>query len=384
MTTRLAMAFCLLALAGCETVGGYYDSFFGGSGTGPKPTELQTISPTAEARISWQAAVGSAGGFAFAPAVAGGSVLAANGAGEVLKLELATGKLLWRVETGTGISAGPGTDGRIAVVGTPRGDVVTIDDSGRVAWKAQLSGEILANPAVSDGLVVVKSGDGRIYGLSAADGRRRWSYQRNLPALTVRSPAGLTVVHGGVFSGFPGGKLVALVLNTGVLAWEATVATPRGSTELERMTDIVGAPLVDERAVCAVAYQGRAGCFDVLKGTQIWIRDMSGIMPLAADNRYVYSTDERGNVHALDKATGASIWKQERLTGRSVTGPAAIGNYVAVGDYQGYVHFLNRADGGFAARIATDGSAIRLSPVATRDSVLVQTRNGGLFSISIR
>jgi outer membrane protein assembly factor BamB len=380
---RFAGLACALALAGCQTVGSYYDSWFGAS-TGPKPAELQTISPTAEARIAWQAAVGAAEGFAFAPVVSGNAVLAANAAGEIMKLDLASGRVEWRTATGLRLSTGPGTDGRFTAAGTPRGDVVALDDRGQVAWKAQLSGEILSAPALSEGLVVVKSGDGRVFGLGALDGRRRWSYQRNLPALTVRGPAGLTVMHGGVFSGFAGGKLVALLLNNGVLAWEATVSSPRGSTELERMTDIVGAPLVDDRVVCAVAYQGRAGCFDGLKGTQIWVRDFSSTMPLAADNRYVYATDAGGAVHALDKSTGASIWKQDRLADRGVTGAVPIGNFVAVGDFQGYVHFLNRSDGGFAARIATDGSAIRLPPVATRESVLVQTRNGGLFNITIR
>ena len=373
-----------LMIAGCQTIGGYYDSWFGSSNTAQKPSELQTISPTAEARIAWQASIGAAEGFAFAPALSSGYAFVANAAGDVAKVDLASGKIEWKTSTGARLSTGPGTDGRFTVVGTPRGDVIAVDEAGRVAWKAQLSGEILSAPALSEGLVIVRSGDGRIFGLAAADGRRRWSYQRSLPALTVRSPSGLTVVHGGVFSGFPGGKLVALVLGNGALAWEATVSSPRGSTELERMTDIVGAPLVDDRAVCAVAYQGRAGCFDALKGTQLWIRDMSSIMPLSADARYVYATDEAGNVHALDKTSGASIWKQERLTWRQVTGPVAVGNFVAVADGQGYVHFLNRNDGGFAARVATDGSAIRLPPVAMRDSVLVQTRNGGLYNITIR
>jgi outer membrane protein assembly factor BamB len=194
----------------------------------------------------------------------------------------------------------------------------------------------------------------------------------------------VSVMHGGVFSGFPGGKLVALVLNSGAIAWEGTVSTPRGSTELERMTDIVGAPLVEGRVVCAVAYQGRVACFDAVNGTQLWIREMSSIMPLAADARYIYATDDKGNVHALDKTSGASIWKQERLLGRLPTGATVIGNHVVVGDYQGYVHVLNRSDGSIAARVATDGSPILLPPVSARDSVLVQTRNGGLYNITVR
>ena len=384
MILRSAILLAALALAGCQTIGGYYDSFFGSSKPAVPPSELQQFTPKVEARVAWQAAVGSAGKFAFAPAVVGPAVYAANAAGEVVKLDAASGKVEWRVDTGTRLSTGPGSDGLIVAAGSPRGEVVALDAGGKLLWKAYLSGEVLSAPQVAESIVAVKSGDGRIHGLAAQDGRRRWLYQRTLPALTVRSPAGLTAMHGGVFSGFPGGKLVALLLKNGVLAWEATVATPRGSTELERITDIVGAPLVDGRTVCAIAYQGRAACFDALKGTQLWARDLSSIMPLAADARYVYATDDKGSVHALDKTTGASIWRQDKLTGRGVTGAAVLGSYVAVGDYQGYVHLLDRADGAFAARVATDGSAITLPPVAARDVIYVQTQNGGLYAIGLR
>lgn len=384
MKRAAAIALIAVAVAGCQTIGGYYDRIFGSSTPAQKPTELQPITASAEARVEWQADVGSAGKFAFAPAVAGNSVYAANAAGEVVKLDIASGKVQWRVDTGSRLSTGPGSDGRVVVVGSPRGEVLALDADGKLLWKVYLSGEILSAPEVEEGIVAVKSGDGRVHGLAVQDGRRRWLYQRALPALTVRSPAGISAMHGGVFAGFPGGKLVALILTNGALAWEGTVATPRGSTELERITDIVGAPLIDDRAVCAIAYQGRAACFDALKGTQLWVRDLSSVMPLAADATQIYATDDHGNVHALDKATGASIWRQEKLSGRSVTGAAPFGRFVAVGDYQGYVHFLSRADGSFAARVPTDGSAILLPPVAVRERLIVQTRDGGLFSIAVR
>jgi outer membrane protein assembly factor BamB len=384
MIRRIALLLTVFALAGCATVGGYYDRWFGSSAPSQKPTELQPFTASVEARVVWQANVGGSDRFAFAPVRVGSAVYAANAAGEVTKLDAETGKVQWQTETGSRLSTGPGSDGRIVAVGSPRGEVLALDADGKLLWKAYLSGEILSAPEIAEGIVAVKSGDGHIHGLAVQDGRRRWLYQRTLPALTVRSPAGLTVRNGGVFSGFAGGKLVALVLDKGALAWEATVATPRGSTELERITDIVGAPLVDGRMVCAIAYQGKAACFDALKGSQLWARDLSGIMPLAADARYVYATDDQGNVHALDKGTGASIWRQERLAGRGVTGAAPIGSYIAVGDYQGYVHLLNQSDGAFAARVPTDGSAILLPPVSTRDGVLVQTRNGGLYSIALK
>ena len=380
---RLMAALLVSLCAGCQTVGGIYDSWFGSS-PAQTPNELQPFTPTVEARIAWQASIGSGERFAFAPAAAGGALYAANAAGEVVKLDAARGKIEWRTSTGARLSAGPGADANTVVVGSPRGEVLALDASGKLIWKAFLSGEILSAPQLEEGIAAVKSGDGRIFGLSAQDGRRRWIYQRALPALIVRSPGGITVTNGGVFSGFPGGKLVALLLNNGALAWEATVSTPRGATELERIADIVGAPLVDGRAVCAIAYQGRMGCFDALKGTQVWIRDLSSTMPLTADRSYLYATDDNGHVHAFDKTTGASIWRQEKLFARGVTGAAALSDLVAVGDYQGYVHFLDRRDGALAARVATDGSAIALPPLVLRDTVVVQTRDGGLFSIRVR
>lgn len=384
MMGRGRVVLVALLLAGCQTIGGYYDRMFGSSTSAQKPTELQPFTASVETRVLWQANVGASDRFAFAPAVAGDAVYAANASGEVTKIDTATGKIQWRIDTGSRLSTGPGSDGRIIAVGSPRGEVLALDPDGKLLWKTYLSGEILSAPRIDEGIVVVKSGDGRIHGLAARDGRRRWLYQRTLPALVVRSPSGLSVMNGGVFSGFPGGKLVALLLSNGALAWEATVATPRGSTELERITDIVGAPLVDGRMVCAMAYQGKVGCFDALKGSQLWTRDLSGIMPLGADARHVYAVDEQGNVHALDKASGASIWRQDRLNGRGVTGATAIANYVAVGDYQGYVHLLSHSDGAFAARVPTDGSAILLPPVVARDSLLIQTRNGGVYSIALR
>jgi outer membrane protein assembly factor BamB len=249
-----------------------------------------------------------------------------------------------------------------------------------------LSGEVLAPPVAADGVVVARTGDGRVYGLDAADGRRRWIYQRptQLP-LTVRTHAGLIVYRGAIFAGFPGGRLVALAIPSGTVAWEGVVATGRGSTELERVADITSLPAVDGQRVCAVAFQGRVSCFEPANGNQLWSRDASSVTGLALDERYLYLTDEKSAVQAFDKGSGASIWKQDKLSARRVTGPLVHGRYVVVGDYQGYVHLLSREDGSFAARIATDGSAISAPPLALDlTSFLVQTRNGGVFAIALQ
>jgi outer membrane protein assembly factor BamB len=374
----------LVALGGCSTVGNVYDRWFG-SRPAAKPAPLVTITPTAQPRIRWQANVGAAERNMFFPAVTGNTVYAAGAAGQIASFDTKTGNQIARFSAGQRLSGGVAASGSLVLVGTARGDVLAFDPSGKQLWKAQLSGEVLAPAAIEGTLAVVRAGDGRAYGLDAVDGKRRWVYQRSTPALSLRNHTGVVLERGAIFAGFPGGRLVALSASTGTVGWDSVVALPRGTTELERVADVVGLPVVDGDRVCAVAYQGRIACFDTQSGTSIWARDMSSVAGMDADHRGVYITDDKNAIVALDKASGGSLWKQDKLFGRGVSAPLAFGRFVVVADFEGYVHFLSREDGSFAARIATDGSAIGAPPLALdSDSVLVQTRKGGLFAITVQ
>jgi outer membrane protein assembly factor BamB len=232
---------------------------------------------------------------------------------------------------------------------------------------------------------VVKSGDNRVALLDSGDGKRKWIYQRATPSLSLRSSAPPVFGDRFVFVGFPGGKLVALAMQNGAPAWEGPVASPKGATELDRVADVVTVPVIDGRMICAVAFQGRVACFDMAQGgAQMWARDISSAAGLALDNRYLFVTDERGAVHALDRNSGSSMWKQDKLGNRRVSGPAVYGGVVAVADAEGYVHFLSREDGGFVARQKTDGTPVR-APVQTLGSAfLVQTSGGAVTAIEAR
>ena len=375
----------LMLLAGCQTVGDTYDSWFNKGRLAQKPAELTPIQSTAMAKIVWQDNVGGADRDVFFPAVGGNVVYAAGAAGQIKGFDITSGASAANIETGQHISGGVGSGEGVVLVGSPKGAVQAFGRDGKPLWTAQLSGEVLAPPAVQAGVVVVRVGDGRIFGLDARDGRRKWIYQRSTPTLSVRSHAGVVVERGGVFAGFAGGRLVAIALNNGHVGWESVVALPHGTTELERVADVTSLPVIDGGQVCAVAYQGRVACFDLLRGTTLWARDMSSVAGMSADSRYLYITDDKDAVIALDKTNGASVWKQDKLKGRNVSGPLAFGRYVVVGDYQGYVHFLSREDGSFAARIATDGSDIGAPPaMLNRNSFVVQTRNGGVFAITVQ
>jgi outer membrane protein assembly factor BamB len=384
---RVALAACAVVAvltAGCQAVATTYDRFFGARPV-QKPAELPELRPTVSPRILWQGNVGAAEKSIFSPGVSGNVVYAVGSGGQLTGFETANGRQAMQVQVGQRVSGGVGTGGATILLGTPKGEVLAFDASGKSLWKAQLSGEVLAPPRVADGVVIARAGDGRIYGLNAADGKRRWLYQRSTPALTVRSHAGVTVQRGTVFAGFPGGRFAAIAIANGNVTWESAVALPRGTTELERVADVASLPLVDETRACAVAFQGRIACFDAATGSSMWGRDLSSIAGMSTDGRAFYVTDDKDAVVALDKTNGASLWRQDKLARRGVSGSLVFGRFVVVGDFEGYVHFLQREDGSFAGRIATDGSPIITAPVALDlSSFVVQTQRGGVFAITVQ
>jgi outer membrane protein assembly factor BamB len=372
-------------LGACDTIKGTYNSWFGASVPAAKPAELVQIRATVSPGIVWKSTIGAAEKTVFFPAVSGNTAWVTGANGQIAAFAANSGAVSSRFEAGQRVAAGVGASATLVAVGTARGEVLTFDATGKALWKAQLPGDILAPPAIEGDLVVARTGDGTIYGYDAASGKRRWVYQRAAPALSVRSHAGVVIHRGLVIAGFPGGRLVAINVANGGAAWDGIVALPKGSTELERVADVTSVPVVDEARACAVAFQGRVVCFDAVRGTAIWGRDISSFSGMAADNRNLYITDDKNAVVALDKNNGSSVWKQDKMFGRGVSRPLALGRFVIVGDYQGYVHLLSRDDGSFAGRIATDGSQIAAAPVALDISTfLVQTRNGGVFAISVQ
>jgi outer membrane protein assembly factor BamB len=371
---RIAVVLALALPAGC--------SMFSSTDNSPKMAALMEMQNAGQTRLIWQASLGGSGANTLAPAVSGSSVFAAARDGTLARLDAASGAQVWRIQTGQTLTGGVGSDGKLVVVGTGKGLVLAYDADGKPAWTALVSSEVMAPPAVADGLVVVRAGDNRIFGLEAATGKRRWVAQRASPTLVARSSAGAVIAGASVYAGFAAGKLAAISAQNGATRWEATVSTPRGATELERISDVTSPPVVASGMVCAVAFQGRLSCFEEGNGNQVWSRDVSSTAGIAVDVRYVFVSDDKGAVHAFDRATGASVWKQDKLAYRQLSAPVSQGRFVAVADVQGYIHFLNREDGALAARIATDGSAISAEMKAVDRMLLAQTRSGGLFAVT--
>lgn len=365
-----------LLSAGCAAIDAINP--FAKSGATMQP--LTVITPTVATRALWTANAGKAGDYTFAPAVVGDAIFVASQDGTIRRLE--GGKTLWKISTGHALSAGVAANDRLVVVGTPKGDVMAYAAAdGKALWQTKVTSEVLASPVIGDEGIAVRSGDNRVSLLDASDGGRKWTYQRAMPTLSIRGAGSPVFADRYLFVGFPGGRLVALSLQNGAPAWEGPVAQPRGATELDRVADVVVPPAVDGRQICAVAFQGRVACFDMGQGgALVWSREMSSTSGLVLDGRYLFVTDDKGAVHALDRLTGSSLWKQDKLLNRRVSGPAVRGALVAVADGEGYVHFLSREDGSFVGRQKTDGTPVR-SPVRLLGSNFVVQTAGGDVSV---
>jgi outer membrane protein assembly factor BamB len=383
-----ALAICLALLAGCSSLtdlkSDISEQIFGREEANP-PAELVEFKPAMQPKIVWSAHLSASGDYDFTPVAEAGAVYAASGSGEVVKLDAANGRETWRIDSGEKISGGVGIGPNLVLVGTATGYVVAYDQGGRLLWKSKLSSEILSAPKVFDNVVIVRAGDSRIFGLNAADGSRKWVYERATPTLSLRSSAGVAVDGGAVYAGFAGGKMIALRADNGNVIWEASVAQPKGTTEIERIADITSLPVVDGPLVYAAAYQGKIAAVDRTNGRIAWSRDISSYTGINAADGRVYLSHATGSVYALEYSTGKTFWRQGDLGYRKLSAPLPMGEVIAVGDVQGYVHFLQREDGAFAARLSTEESPImpQITELGT-NGLLVQNRNGGLYAIALK
>jgi outer membrane protein assembly factor BamB len=387
---RFLLPLLLLLLPGCSSMtdlkNDINERFFGQDSTEPAAA-LTDIKTTLDAKVLWHASLGSGGEYDFTPALDAGAVYAAAADGSIDRLDAASGKQEWRVGAGEKLSGGVGAGEKLVLVGTPKGMVLAFEQAGgKPLWRSRISSEILSAPRISGGVVVVRGGDSRIFGLSAADGKRKWVYERATPALTLRSSAGVTIADGVAYVGFAGGKLVALAVDDGKVLWEASVAQPKGATEIERIADITSLPQVDGRYVYAVAYQGRIACVDRGNGHVLWNRDISSYTGLGIDDTHLFISHSGGSVYSVDYSSGKSYWRQGALLNRQISAPLPIGRYVAVGDLEGYVHFMDREDGTFVARVKTDSNSAVMAQMVQLNSatLLAQTRGGGLYAISLK
>ncbi|GLQ98883.1 outer membrane protein assembly factor BamB [Dyella mobilis] len=379
----------LVALAGCH-------SFKKENIQPPTPLD-KNFKPTVQVTRVWNTRVGHGAGVSgvrMEPTVVGNVVYAASTDGVVGAYDAATGKSIWVNKSRTHgwfgwgdkdrkdafYSGGPAVSGDLLVIGTLDGHVYGLNvKDGSQRWVSTLPAEVIDSPVVAGDLTVVRTQDDRVYGLDSNTGERRWvNDQGNVPLLSLRGNGPLLVANGVVFFGSDDGKLVALRLDNGEKLWEQKLATGEGRTDIERMNDADGAVLLDGSTLYAAAYHGNLSAIDGPSGRPLWARPFSTYTSLAASGNNLFGADTDSQVWAFDKSSGADGWKNANLKYRWVTAPAVQGDYVVVGDIEGYVHWLQTGDGALAARERLSKKAIRAQPVVAGDLVYVEDVQGHL------
>lgn len=271
--------------------------------------------------------------------------------GYVRAFAIRSGETRWERQLHRPLEGGPALAAGKLVFGTSKGEVLALDPaSGKLLWQTGVSSEVIAPARGAEGVIVVRSVDGRVYGLDADSGQRLWIYDRSVPLLTLRGNSAPAISNGIVVIGSDNGKLAALTLKNGTLLWETRIAEPRGRTDLERMVDIDADPVIVDDVVYAVAYQGRLATVQLNNGRILWTRDLSSYSGMALDPYRVYLTDADSQIWALNRFNGATLWRQDKLLRRDLTAPVLQGPYLVVADYDGYVHWLKREDGRLVAR----------------------------------
>ena len=349
------------------------------------PAYLKEFKPKLNPKILWSAKLDGDASFEFSPGIIGEDVFAASSDGSLAKFNLKTGKAIWQINTGEKLSGGVGVGINEIIVGTSTGLLVAYDLNAKLLWKTRLSSQILSAPTIHEGQVIVRTGDHLIHGVNVKDGLKKWTFSRVGPPLSLRSSVGVIASDGVIYAGFPGGKLAAIREDNGSLLWEVTVAQPKGVTEIERASDVTSTPVIDGRTIYTVAYQGKISAIDRVNARTLWSRDISSYTGINIDGARIYLSHAGGAVYSLAIESGKTYWRQGDLLNRKLTTPLGLGDHVAVGDLEGYIHILDKETGAFLGRIQLDDEPVmrRLVEFET-GKFLAQTRNGGLYAISIQ
>jgi outer membrane protein assembly factor BamB len=359
-----------------------------------QPAELVPFYSEHYLKVNWHASTGTGSGEQYVflqPLILSKIAVTVSRDGVINIISLATGDFESEIELDTTISAGIGGNEDIWLFATRDAHVIAVDAKKRTElWRTRVPSEVLARPVIYKDSSVIRTIDGKIISLDLNSGKIRWQYQRAIPDLTLRGSSEPVIARDKIFAGLADGRLIAISPDNGEVIWDVALAVPAGRSEIQRLIDIDGDAELYGRVLYAASYQGRVAAIDVERGQFLWARDFSTHTGVTLDEKVLYSSDDKGHVWALDRLNGATLWKQEKLEYRKLTRPTIIGDYIAVGDFEGYVHLLSRFDGHFVARYQLGqfddlgwelATGIIVPPVVKGENRLVVVTRGGIVYV---
>lgn len=349
------------------------------------PNPLVEIENQFETQTLWSTDIGDGLGERsgkISPVYAYKKIYIADGEGKVAAVNPDNGKIIWETNSELPIAGGPAVASRIVAVGTSQGEVLVLDaETGEEVWRAQVSSEVISSPAIGEGHVAVRTVDGKVYAFDAKTGEQKWFYDESLPALTLRGNSAPVIASGGVISGFANGKLSVFLLSNGQPAWEKRIATPLGSSEIQRLVDVDLKPLVIGPTIYIGSFNGNLAALDLRNGEFQWQRELSTFQDMAVGELLLFVTHENSYLSAANRANGVIIWTQKDLHRRQLTTPGVLGEYAIAGDFEGYVHWMSIRTGEIVSREHIDSSGISAVPLIIGDKAIMYTRDGELVAI---
>jgi outer membrane protein assembly factor BamB len=373
-----------LLLNGCSWITDY----FSGDDNIEPPKELVEIKNAIAIDKLWSVSTGEGSSeqlLRLTPAVDGKRVYSATRDGHLIAYSLEDGEQVWDTETGQQITAGPGVGGGYILAGTRNAEVIAHQtEDGKHVWSTSLTGEVLSVPEIKKGVAIIRTSDGRVTALNLKDGNKLWDFQKAEPALTLRGTSKPVITSDSVISGFDNGQLVSISQVDGRQQWLRKVAVPRGRTELERLVDLDADPVVHNGIIYAAAFQVNVAAIRLQDGELIWQRELSSHAGLSVAGSQLYITDDSSQVWALHISNGASLWRQDQLQYRSLTAPVVFSDYVVVGDFEGYLHWLRQDDGKIVARMQGDTKGFLVKPVVSGDMLISLGKGGELTAFRLK
>lgn len=362
-------------------------------------SELKPINATISPKITWEESVGSGVGDYYSqlqPEIQYGKIFAADRDGVVVAYDQATGDLVWEQDfsdafrdgllsknKGARIAAGLSAGRNKLFIGSESGVLAALDvETGELVWHAQASGELLSKPIIAEDLVVVNTGAGTLEAFDVESGASKWQFEANMPTLTLRGTGSPAYEAGGFFVGTPDGKISVIIKDNGQPAWEQAVYQPKGGNEFTRMADVDMTPLIVGDTLYAASYNGNLAALELRSGRVMWQRKYSSFHNLALLGLNLILVDDRGRIYAIDRRNGQELWTNSELTNRQVTGAVLFNDYIVVGDFEGYLHFLNR-EGEMIGRVQVDSSGLFATPVVADNKLYTQSRDGDLVAVEV-
>jgi len=352
------------------------------------PAELLDVVSETTINRNWRINVGNGQGDNYkklTPVVDGGFVFAASDDGEIIAVNTINGDLMWQTEVENSITGGVGAGDGIVMIGTEAAELIVFNQSnGEEIWRASVSSEILSQPKTNGDIVVAQTVDGKLIALNREDGMQRWTYETTLPALTLRGTSSpILTPEGTVVAGFSNGILVSVAAEDGVYVWEERVAVPDGQYDIERVIDVDGELLVDGSRILAASYQGNLMAFDIASGQIVWGMEASSYHGMDQGFGNIYYSDDKSHLIALRNNSSDVVWQNEELQYRDLTAPKTISNYVAIADYEGYLHLVSQIDGRIVGRTRIDNDGIRSNLIDDDGKLIVYGNSGSLVSLTI-